>query len=331
MLPWYQYAALIVIAFLFGSIQLGRLGQSGQIGPHRRWRNLLGFAKGFAACWIVQAVVAPNYVAGWTLQLTIVEQSVISLSLVAVLFGDRFPIGAWFDRRLRTSELWAALLGGLIAIGVGVPGRASLIAMTIGIVAFLLILNLQKNIGLLLPLLTLIPVGFGLFGKFTLSAWVAYGLFIAFLFVELLRLWRPAFNRRLIRIPGLLGERELNRPLAVSGAVSVIALLVDFIDAPSLAAVVLFGIVGISVARALAEQLPFGREKLWRDVTRGLLLSLVVAVIILLPLVLVLTGLPARATIFAALAGLIASVLPIPVDRYILAPLAAAGILALLA
>lgn len=322
MLPWYQFIAIIVMAFLLGSIQLS--------GP-RRWRNIVGLIKGFAACWIAQAVIAPELASSWTLQLTVVEQSALSLTLIAVLLGDRFPIGAWFDRKLRTSELWAALLGGIVAMSIGVPGRPSIIVVTAGIVAFFLLLNVQKNIGLLLPLATLIPVSLGMVGKFALSSWVAYGLFAAFLIVELIRIWRPAFNRRLIRIPGLFGERELNRPLAVSGAVTVVALLVDFINAPKLAATVLFGVLGISVARALSEQLPFGKEKIWRGVTRGFLLSLVVAMIVILPVVIAITGLPPRATFLAALVSLIVAIIPVPVDRYILSPLAAAGILALLA
>ena len=325
MLPWYQSAALILVAFLFGSIQ---------VSGSRRVKIVVGLAKGLAIGWILQSILAADYQGGkalWLQQFTVLEQSILSGAALAVLLGDRFPLGYWFNRTLRSSEQWSTLLGLVVALNVGLTGRAGLVTSTVALVAFVLIQAVQKNLGALLPLVALVPVGIGMVGQFALASYVAYGLFGVFLLVELLRLWRPAFNRRLIRIPGLLGERELNRPLGASGAVTVVALLVDFLPAEQLAVVALLGVTSISFAKALVQYLPFGQKKLWRDVSRGFALALFVGAIVVLPATMLITAVEPRATIFAALAVLIAALLPLPIDRYILAPLAAAGILFALA
>ncbi|MFH0831096.1 MAG: hypothetical protein V1895_03490 [Parcubacteria group bacterium] len=181
----------------------------------------------------------------------------------------------------------------------------------------------------LVPLAALLPIGVYLSAGQGPALWTALALMSLTVLLEVIRLVSPRLNRRLMaRLRPLLGARETTRPLSLSSAIVAVALLIALVNGPVAFFASLAGLLVPSLARALSHELRLSKQISKRVRPRVVpYLALGLAVLLVGALLV-----PAATGARLALAGGIVAagavtLLPIPVDAYLLAPVAAAAIL----
>lgn len=151
--------------------------------------------------------------------------------------------------------------------------------------------------------------------------------------LEISRLVSPRWNRALAkRVKPFIDAREAARPFSVSSAAVGVALLVALASAPVAFVAALVGIVVPSLRGTLAHDLKLlGRARRFALLRPRVApyLAVVLAVALVALLVAPAAGAAWWVVVLACAGAGVATVLPIPIDAYLLAPVAAAAILLL--
>lgn len=201
---------------------------------------------------------------------------------------------------------------------------------------FLIVLALLRrpraHLPQLVPLVALLPLATYLsYGRST-GLIVALVLMAVTVSLEVSRLVSPRWNRTLIkRIKPILGPREYTRPLSISSAAVGVALLISLTTEPVAFIAGLAGLLIPSLRGSLALDLSAIRHVRLAVLRPRVLpyVSMLGAVILVVILTAPLAG-PAWGLVsLSCLAAGVIAVLPIPIDPYLLAPVAAAAVLSL--
>ena len=309
-----QAVALVLAGYVIGSARL-RLSDG-------RWQTLIHAGK--AAALIVLARTA---IGDFGAEPTVAESLVLLAVALAVLVGEAVPLSrlarvpGWAENRGVQLATVGGLVGSLLVVGWLKPG---VLLATAVAVAALLSAKSARRASYLVPLVALVPVALQYAGLDARARQAAYVLLVIFLAVDFVRVLMPASNRALAaRLPSLIPPTERVRPLAASGAVTAVALLVHLIAPASVASAVVFGVVAVSVAGALNELRPVLTTRLLRGTTRGHALYLVLTLVLLLPAALLLGHLSFGQTLLVAGITWAAAIVPLPADRYLLSTLGA--------
>jgi hypothetical protein len=318
-LPASQTVALLLASYLLGSVR------TGVSTGYTAW--LVRIMKSVAALWFARIVVVGATMA--TPDLSLAQLLLLGGITLAVLAGDALPLDILARRAWKeVSASWVTLIT-LVLSGLAFYGYPS--GLKIGSVAVVLAVTLsngRKSIPHLLPLLALVPIGIAHFGQHAIARNVAYGLFGFFLVFELIRVARPAFNRRLIvRWPWLFAPKEEQRPLGISSAATATALLIGLVPDAALETAAALGLVATSLAKSLDLRTGWLKQNLWRQTSRGYAVWQLVASMALLPVTIMVTHVAGDRATLTALVASLAALLPLPVDRYLLSMVVAAGIL----
>ena len=316
----WQLILLALLAYLAGTAR---------VKPDKTvTRSAISLAKGVAVVAVLYAFVTETR--GLQVSLSSLGLVAIGLGVWMTLLGEAWPITRAFKRTADTGVMIGTLIGASVAVIIVVPIGQAVVLVTSFLLTFLLLIKTKQRASYVLPLIALLPVSVGFVGTMTHARYTAYVLFGLTLLLELARVVRPAFNRRLARFaPELFAEREIVRPLGVSGAVAIITLLVHTDQFAALSVAAGFGIAAVSLAKAAQTLWPNKTSKP-SDMGRSLAPYLAVSLAFILPTIALLTGHSIGLLTLIALGTWMAALVPLPVDRYVVAPLAASVLVFLL-
>ncbi|MFO0702829.1 MAG: hypothetical protein U0514_03110 [Candidatus Andersenbacteria bacterium] len=253
---------------------------------------------------------------------------VLLAAALAVLLGEAAPLPRllhWDTGRGIQLATVVGLAGALVGVG---WLRTGVLLATAVVVVALVTARGPRRAANLLPLIALVPIALQYAGLAARARQTSYVLLVIFLALDTVRVLQPAVNRWLAsRVPTLLSTTERVRPLGASGAVTAAALLVHLLAPQHATSAALLGTVAIACANALADRWPgaqFGFDRpLLRGTARGFALYLTLVLVALLPVAVLLGGQSIGLTLLVAAVAWFAAVVPLPIDRYLLSPLAA--------
>ncbi|MFO0704868.1 MAG: hypothetical protein U0517_02755 [Candidatus Andersenbacteria bacterium] len=320
---WLQLGVLFAVCFALGAARLPQVPKRVQQG--------VAFVRGLAAAWIVRVVLTGSFGVTPQADLDIATSIGVAAAGVVFLTGTLLPFIQATPREQRQEgrALVAGLVLGLVTL---FAGPHALVIVAGVLIAVVLLRNPWKNSGVLLPLVAGVPLLIFSAHQRPAALTVAIVLMGLTVLFEIARLTWPIWNRALmLRLRAILTPAEFNRPLGISNAVIGVALLIALLDAHSALIAGTIGLLLPSLLRVLESRLRTTLGIRGPVAIRQARLSALVLTVLLL-LLLLLPGVPGeRGEVGAAvlLAGIL--MLPnLPIDRYLLAQVAAAAALVVL-
>ncbi|MDP2587642.1 MAG: hypothetical protein Q8P33_02620 [bacterium] len=331
---WLQMGFVLALSYVLGA---ARLPQVPEVAA-----RALALVRGVLVIWLARFVISGDLTIS-PVEISISESILMMASMLALYIGSAVPLvpfsaiigeagggsrreaggaAARFKQQLELGFLLLGTVAGLITLVAAPP---AIILSVSGVIIVALGRTPLKNLYALLPLVAIVPVLVYAAGSRPAAIVIAVALMGVTLMFEVARLLWPAWNRFIIsRWRVAFSSKEHTRPLALSSAIVGSALLVSILTPQTALIAATIGLLLPTLRSIFIRDFAPAGSKPDRVVQLVAVAAAVVAVIAL-----ILPGFEGQRAVIAAATvtagGLL--LLPLPVDGFLLAQVAAAAVL----